>query len=275
MRKIYPSIVAAALTITFLLLGTYSISNSTGAPAGRTGSPGDNGLTCVNGCHTGGPAASGQVVSINTSSIPAGGYVPGAVYDISVNLSPGASGTLARVGFQATAEFSNGSKAGSMMSINNTTQAVGVGSRYITHTSNGTTGGASKTWNFRWTAPTTGGNVTFYATALDANNNGNNSGDVVVQATPVNVQEDVTVGLNEDAYAFTVYPNPASDKLVVSANDGLKSVVLLDMRGQIVEKKNFEGQDVEFDLSALPAGSYLVSCAWENGIYTHKQVVKQ
>lgn len=275
MKKIYKPLAAMALTITFLLLANYSISNSTGAPAGRTGSPGDNNLTCVQGCHSGGPAASGQVASINASSIPATGYVPGAVYDISVSLTPGASGNLARAGFQATAEFSNGSKAGSMMSINNTTQAVGVGSRHITHTSNGTTGGASKTWSFRWTAPTTGGNVTFYATAVDANNNANNTGDVVVQATAVNVQEDLTVGLDEESYAFKVYPNPASDKLVISVSEGLKSVVLLDMRGQIVDKKNFEGQDVEFDLSALPAGSYLVSCAWENGIYTHKQVVKQ
>jgi hypothetical protein len=275
MRKIYKTIVATTLTFTLILMASSSISNSTGAPAGRTGSLGDNGLTCVQGCHTGGPAASGQVATINTSSIPSTGYVPGAVYDVSVSLTPGASGTIARAGFQATAEFATGQKAGSMMSVNNTTQAVGVGSRFITHTSNGTSGGTSKTWNFRWTAPLSGGAVSFFASAMDANNNANNTGDVVVQATPVVVQQDMTVGLAEDNFEFLVYPNPATDKVLITTEGNLKWVMLLDLRGQIVLKKPYEGHALTLDLSPYSAGFYLVSCIWENGVITNKPLLKQ
>src|ERR1700741_768120 len=62
--------------------GSEAHSSSGGAPAGKTGSPGDGG-NCT-GCHTG--TATTQT-SLITSDIPVSGYVPGTTYTITASVS--------------------------------------------------------------------------------------------------------------------------------------------------------------------------------------------
>ncbi len=63
---------------------------------------------------------------------------------------------------------------------------------------------------------------------------------------------------------FTVYPNPASDKLVVSIdgkNCGNAEVELLDMTGKTVAKQVVANGTSEINISHLQKGVYMVKCA--------------
>src|SRR6478609_1686191 len=77
-RTLYTLLLCACLTISY-----YSFTNSTGAPAGNTGAPGDG--TCVS-CHGGSPITSGTNWNnfTITTNVPASGYTPGATYIITV-----------------------------------------------------------------------------------------------------------------------------------------------------------------------------------------------
>ncbi|MEW6467909.1 MAG: choice-of-anchor V domain-containing protein [Bacteroidota bacterium] len=190
--------------------GRLSISNVSGAPTGRTGSPGDGNNTC-GGCHTG--TAVTTASGLITSNIPLSGYLPGQTYTITASIT--GSGT--RYGFQATAEKSGGTKVGTLIATNTTeTQTQGVPVRWITHKTAGTTGTGGKTWTFNWTAPALGtGAVTFYAAFNRANNNGTSAGDVIVKST-LTVQEDPSAGFAEydEKNAVRIFPNPAADHLL-------------------------------------------------------------
>src|SRR5712671_3368866 len=133
--------------VTFILIdavNNFSRSSSGGAPAGRTGSPGDGGLTCaISGCHVGPTPAtmSGWI----TSNIPASGYVPGNTYSITATATRAGH---VRFGFEVSPQSPTGVLLGTLIVTNTTeTQLVGA-NKYITHKLAGTTGSGSKTWNF-------------------------------------------------------------------------------------------------------------------------------
>lgn len=164
-------------------------TSSAGAPAGRTGSPGD-GASCT-GCHAGTPNNQAGMI---TSNIPAGGYTPGQTYQITGTVS--AAGRT-KFGFQISPQSPNGSLLGTLVNATPTlTQIVG-NNKYITHTAAGNQGSnGSHTWTFNWIAPAAGtGNVTFYGAFNASNSNNSSSGDIIylsslalqecVVATPV------------------------------------------------------------------------------------------
>jgi hypothetical protein len=165
--------------ITFQALNNKVISSNSGASAARTGSPGDGGLTCTS-CHSG-PAAATQTGWI-TSNIPLGGYVPGSTYTITATATrPG----HVRFGFEISPQTISGSLQGTLV-LTNTIETKLVGSsKYITHTSSGTSGpGGSRSWNFNWIAPAAGtGDVTFYGAFNVTNNSGTSSGDTTYKST--------------------------------------------------------------------------------------------
>lgn len=166
-------------------------TSTSGAPAGRTGSPGDN-ANC-SGCHSGAgnPIQNSPNVSL-TSTIPATGYVPGQTYTVT------ASATVAGInkyGFQVSPQLASGTQVGTLVVTNNTeTQLVGS-NKYITHRTAGTAGTGTKTWQFNWTAPVAGtGAFSFYGAFVSANGSGS-SGDgvhlkslAVVEAANINTQ---------------------------------------------------------------------------------------
>jgi hypothetical protein len=66
----------------------------------------------------------------------------------------------------------------------------------------------------------------------------------------------------EDA-EFTVYPNPASDKIVVSLgnnNNGNTHVEVIDMSGRKVAEQNVVEGTAEINISDLQKGVYIVKC---------------
>ncbi|MFN7013378.1 MAG: choice-of-anchor V domain-containing protein [Bacteroidia bacterium] len=234
-------------------------SNGGGAPAGKTGSPGDN-SDCTS-CHiTSGTPVNGAILI--TSNVPTGGYISGNTYQITVRA---AHATFNKFGFQASPQSASGTLLGTLATTNNTeTQLVGSG-KYITHKSAGTAGtsipsvGNFKEWSFNWTAPSAGtGNVTFYAAAILANANNQNSGDSLVKGTLV-INESATNGIqsiNATNKTF-IYPNPAYNFLNINAFENV-DIMLFNMGGKMIFQQNINAGLNNIDISNLPSGIYFV-----------------
>lgn len=156
-------------------------SNSSGAPSGFTGSPGDGGNTCANsGCHSG--ITVGTKSNVFTSNIPSDGYVPGTTYTITATAR--SSTNRNTFGFQISPQTIAGTLVGTMIATNAGTKLTGAG-KYLTHDESGNTGvNGVKSWSFNWVAPAAGtGNVTFYGIFNHANGNGSTSGDSIFKST--------------------------------------------------------------------------------------------
>lgn len=129
-----------------------AISNPQGAPAGKTGSPGDGGATCqTSGCHSGSVTV---VPGIMTSNVPTEGYTGGTTYTITVTTT--GSGNK---GLEVSPQDLTGNLMGTLIAGTGT-KLLG-GGKYLTHTTPKT--GSSATWTFQWKAPAVGtGDITFY-----------------------------------------------------------------------------------------------------------------
>lgn len=144
-------VVVLSATIAFNALNP-AMSNPDGAPAGRTGSPGDGGNTCsASSCHSGTPTAATGIIS---SNVPQTGYIPGTTYTITINTS--GSG---KKGFQVSPQKVDGTLLGSLIAGSGN-KVIG-GGKYVTHTA--AISSTNAQWTFSWKAPIAGtGDVTFY-----------------------------------------------------------------------------------------------------------------
>ena len=136
---------------TVLLFSSFMVLYPSGAPSPYyyTGSPGD-GHSCSS-CHGNASTVSGWI----TSTIPAAGYVPGTVYQVTATNTISGSG---KYGFEVSPQTTSGTLLGTLASGTNS-KLVGSG-KWVTHS---TSSNSIKSWTFSWTAPAAGtGNVTFY-----------------------------------------------------------------------------------------------------------------
>ncbi len=164
MRKLILCAVAA-LAIT----GNVS-ANSSGAPEGASGVPGES--LCTD-CH-GGTANSGPG-RVRVAPVDVTNYQPGQKIRLRITLEdPSAS----RWGFQITARttsnVNNRAGAFTLVDPTNTRLVPGAGNiEYVTHTLTGARRGtsASSSWEVEWTGPQSGGSVTFFVAGNAANNN--------------------------------------------------------------------------------------------------------
>lgn len=144
--------------------------NSSQAPLGRTGAPGE---TTCGSCHSGGSYSGSTTFTLGSEN--ASEYTPGATYVISF----AAEYSAPRYGFSITALDASDNPAGSFTLINTdntSTGSLGNGRQYVGHRS----ASANNTWTYQWTAPSQEvGTITFYYAVLAANANGNTSGDIV------------------------------------------------------------------------------------------------
>ena len=150
---------------------------SGGAPTGHTGAPGET--TCT-ACHDQN-AGPGQF-----SIVAPGTYAPGQTYVIQVQHAT-TDTSRRRWGFELIPVTSANAMAGTVANINSFTRVRVAGTKsYVTHTSAGTFPGQqlAASWSFNWTAPPTDvGPVTMYAAGLQADNDGNESGDQTYTGT--------------------------------------------------------------------------------------------
>ncbi len=238
-----------------------SIHNGAGAPVGYAGDPGGGNKTCTN-CHAG---TASTLAGIFSSNIPGTGYVPGNTYTITANFVK--SGHV-EYGFQASPQDISGAAMGSMANLGTQTQLIGQGGKYVTHTNSGKSGTGSITWNFEWTAPTSGsGAVTFYGAFNATNNNNSTSGDQVFKSTmSVNVGTASVFNSYENHFSLSTFPNPATDNLAINfylENQSDITIDLIDLKGNKIQmlllESNSRGETTKsIDISSYQKGIYFI-----------------
>ena len=81
-------------------------------------------------------------------------------------------------------------------------------------------------------------------------------------------------GLDENASAIELYPNPANDWLHIKA-EGVRKVVVINALGQVMESIEFENQEeLMLDVKHYEPAIYLMMLYTENGIITKRFVKK-
>lgn len=187
MKKVYKTLGILVLIvgiITFQFSNSYT--NTNGPPSGKSGAPGD--VTCQSGCHNTYSLNSGpnrSDITISTTMI-GGEYAQDSTYQVTVSFNPS---SINRAGFQITAlsNFTAGSSSvGNFTSTGSNTKTImGGGREYVTHTSSGSSvSGNSVSWTFDWKAPSSNqGDIRFYLSLNEADNNGLNSNDYIYTKT--------------------------------------------------------------------------------------------
>ncbi len=256
MKKSYSLLTAICVC---LFLSFEALTNASGAPAGRSGSPASGGNTCASaGCHNG-PAVSTQSISIS-SDIPSSGFVENTDYTITVQLDAGATG-VTRTGFQASVESGAGHEGTITTGGNAEVRLSGL---YVTHNSSGTAAvGNMKTYTFQWNSGTAPDQTTVYVAANFANNNGGTGGDVILTETTV-LSKESGISLNEPQdIAVKMYPNPASEMVhLENVPTEVNALYLLNLKGQRLSTftaDTYLNAGVwTLPLETLPAGQYFI-----------------
>lgn len=252
---------------------TEADSNTSAAPASRTGSPAD-GANCT-ACHAGTATTAAGLI---TSTIPSTGYVPGQIYTVTASITQVGK---TKFGFEISPQTISGVKKGTLVITNSTTtQLVGTG-KYITHKTGGTSfPSGTATWTFDWTAPAAGsGDFTFYGAFNITNANNTNSGDIVKLST-LPVIEDLSLGV-EDLITLNdqinVFPNPVENNLhiVNSANpEDQFDVTVIDIQGKEIRRINKTDFGSFINVEDLASGYYVLRIETEKGTAIKKVVKK-
>ena len=242
------------------------ISNSSGAPSGRTGSPIDMGTCKSSGCHDSFDLNSGDGSITLFTNIPNGIYTPGMTYNVNVTLfEMGKS----KFGFEASAYSATANaNVGAITLLNATDTKINPGANeYITHTSSGTgtTSTDTRDYSFDWTAPNPGqGAVVFHVAGVIADGTGSPGNDHVYTATDTVLQgPGVSIDPIQETFAAKVYPTLAEDVVMVEMdqlNRGVLKLRITDISGQEVYNLQQEVTSSSFT-NRIPVQS------WASGVY--------
>ncbi len=245
------------------------ISNSGGANAGLTGSPGDGTNNCKI-CHVGSETNTSFSLNTNiTTTIPTGGYALGQTYTITVTQSTtGAT----KHGFEITAENSTNSNVGTFVITDATnTQLKGVANEYVTHTA---AGNSLSTWSFDWTAPNSDvGAITFYVASIAGAGTGASGSQMGLKTEVISG----VLGISDARLLhFTMYPNPSEDTVSfqLPSNTNEAQVTVFDYLGKSLLKQNISTLNNNLDISNLSAGIYFVRIKSDTKVGTKKLIVR-
>ena len=254
------------------IMTSFDVQDNSGQ-AGKTGSPGET--TCVNNCHNSYALNDGTGSVTITSDIPNWEYMTGDTYNIDVTVTHIGS-TLFGLGVECLDGSSPNLNAGVLIITNTAETQIknatisSILRKNVVHKLNGGVGTDSKTFSFKWAAPTTNiGNVTFYVAGNGANGDNNKlldhiytTSQVVTPAFGASVA-DVSSFVN----GISLYPNPAHESVTVSYNtiagENIEvSLISVDgkTKSEIYSGKG-DGQKHEVKIALpenLAAGVYLV-----------------
>jgi hypothetical protein len=231
------------------------LKNGSGSPSGYSGDPASGNENCTS-CHQGNTAQ--NVTGWITSNIPFTGYVPGSTYTITATAT---DASINKFGFQISPQNTSGNFLGTLVNTSTQTQ-LSSNQKYITHTSSGTSGTGSKTWSFNWTAPgASSGPVTFYGAFNLANGNFNATGDNIRLSTLI-INEDTSVPVEENLTdkTFTIFPNPAGEKIYFEVNHSNMNskYFVTDFSGKLKLIGNIENGINIIDISSIADGIYIL-----------------
>lgn len=287
-------------TLLFLLISGFSVavlqSNDNGpvqaGTGNRSGSGGSSASCDGAGCHAANNSATTANVAITdtTNSTGLTSYVPGKKYYLRV---VGGHASLTKYGFQASTvkASSTSTQAGTLTVGGSSTASTAIrtsGSLQIfEHTAPiaATSVAGAQVYDAKcyWTAPPAGtGSVKVYGVINGVNGNGATSGDAPNAATVVTLTENTSsVGTTVNKVDFSLYPNPATTSINVSADgigNGTCNVYVYDMRGKLIAAQDAEAingtMTATINSSKWAAGMYFVQVA-KDGQYKVIPVEKQ
>jgi hypothetical protein len=265
----YTATLSIAVSVFLVAVCNFNaISYTSGPPAGKTGSPGDN-SNCTS-CHTGTPQTLPGMI---TSNIPGTGYLSDSIYTITATI---AVPNINKFGFQISPQNTAGQQEGTLIVTNSTeTQLVG-GTKYIEHKTAGTSGTGTKTWTFNWQAPApNNGAVTFYGAFMATNNQANSSGDQCLLSS-LTVQQDPLSGINTyfTDGTVSVFPVPFNESISVNIQKQITdgAITLFDISGKVVYVSSINSI-INIDTQEFSSGMYLLNISGTEGAYT-KKIVK-
>lgn len=99
-----------------------------------------------------------------------------------------------------------------------------------------------------------------------------------VQSPPCALQTFTTeacrIGVDEDVLTgITLFPNPVIDALHISAEEGIHSVIILNINGKLMKEQIFGSpEDISMDVADFPVGVYLIQLQTESGTSSDKFV---
>ncbi|MCX8479397.1 MAG: T9SS type A sorting domain-containing protein [Chitinophagales bacterium] len=254
-------------------------SNGAGAPSGNTNSPASGSKTCNrSGCHdtynTTFPAPTGTIVVMKAgTTTPVTSWSAGSSYDVLVTSE---YNTNFSSGFQASVENS----AGAVGSVSAGTNNQVVGTNYVTHTANSSSG-PMLSWKFTWTAPTSGGKgtVRVYAAINKSDGSFGRTGDTIKVATYTLTE---AVGINEITNNNLVRINQTLVSNVLNANFSFEhaaatTATIFNMNGAAVQTINLgttSNGNETINVSDLTSGMYILSVKHGN-VISNARFVKQ
>ena len=219
-----------------LLFGAWVQSDN--GRAGYTGSPGETDCTSCHSDYTVNTGGGGVTV---TSNIPNWEYTPGQTYTINVEVQRSGNPLF---GFATEILTASNDNAGTLIITNsNQTQiktktVSGVVRNNVVHTLGGGLTANSCVFTFDWTAPATNvGPVTIYTCGLACDNDMSTGNDYAYTSSQVITPFVQSIEENENALSFSVFPNPASEKINLNytlKQTGLVTVNLVSLNGQLV-----------------------------------------
>lgn len=245
-----------------IAVGIVLLGNSGGAPAGRSGAPGDS--TCgTSSCHSGTLNSGGASIDLRLND-GSREYEPGASNTLTISINNAQDDS--KNGFEILALDAAGNNFGSWELVNadETQLRAGSDSRsYVTHTR---TGNSKNSWQVDWVAPENATDtVTFYLAVNDANNDGGRTGDQIYTTTL-----SVTPFLDASSIEFLdpalvkVYPNPFTNMVNIESSAlNLESYALFNMLGQQV----LQGQaQAQLDFAGVEPGAYTLKLETSEGL---------
>ena len=83
------------------------------------------------------------------------------------------------------------------------------------------------------------------------------------------------VGVDENTFTASVYPNPASDVLNINVNANATSVSVIGMDGKVISTEAVNSNSIEVNVSDLVSGVYFYEVVAENGTVVRNTFVKK
>jgi len=201
------------------------------------------------GCHA---ASTGGATTISVTGIPATGFVAGSTYAMSLKVMNA---------IQVAAGFDLSITTGTLSGAPANTMLMGGNELHHTAPKNFTAGEVE--WLFNWTAPASGNTVSFKVAGNAVNLTGSISGDSWVLSTATFNKEWATNVENVENTVFRLYPNPATDYVIMKSANGFENTnfnvislngSVLTMKGQNTRDKN----ECRISTASLPTGQYIL-----------------
>jgi hypothetical protein len=216
---------------------------SSGAPARRTGAPGDAGTCNSSGCHN------SFALNTGTGSVTIAGssqYAPGETLEFTIRV---AEENAMEFGSEVTALDVTGANVGTWDVSDSSIQFADGNPDYVTHLPS-QLAAQEYTWTVLWTAPLAAtGEIRIYAAGNAANSNNNAMGDWIYTSDHPMSMSTVT-GVENDGASMglkvvDVFPNPFVEKTTVSYT--LESVTevsfeIFDLTGRLVASESLGTQ---------------------------------